>query len=286
MKIAVSKKQLVARWYNMAMNIAIQGEAGSFHEQAAYEWFGSNTEIYPCMTFAQEFDAYENGEVDAVVVAVENTIYGSINETYQLIEDCSAPIIGEVKLQIAQQLISFDGVSPKDITEIYSHPVALAQCKQTLQKIAPNAELIEFYDTAGAVAFVKESKNRQAAAIASIQAAKLHQMSIVARDIQDDPTNFTRFLVLADEDTNPAANRSSLVVTTAHKPGALAEVLNVFANQGVNLEKLQSQPIVGQPWTYKFYIVVDAAGDKLRSAVADIEQGNHEVTLLGEYKGV
>ena len=268
------------------MNIAIQGEAGSFHEQAAYEWFGSNTDIYPCMTFAQEFDAYENGDVDAIVVAVENTIYGSINEVYPLIEDCSAPIIGEVKLQIAQQLIGFEGVNPEQLTEIYSHPVALAQCKATLQKIAPNAELIEFYDTAGAVAYVKEQKNHLAAAIAGIQAAKLHQMHVLARDIQDDPTNLTRFLVLADQDSDPGANRSSLVITTAHKAGALAEVLNVFAKRGINLEKLQSQPIVGKPWTYKFYVVVDVAGEALRQAVEQIEMSDHEVTLLGEYVGV
>lgn len=268
------------------MNIAIQGEAGSFHEQAAYEWFGSNTDIYPCMTFAQEFDAYENGDVDAIVVAVENTIYGSINEVYPLIEDCSAPIIGEVKLQIAQQLIGFEGVNPKQLTEIYSHPVALAQCKATLQKIAPNAELIEFYDTAGAVAYVKEQKNHLAAAIAGVQAAKLHQMPVLAHDIQNDSANLTRFLVLADQDSDPGANRSSLVITTAHKAGALAEALNVFAKRGINLEKLQSQPIVGKPWTYKFYVVVDVAGEALRQAVEQIEMSDHEVTLLGEYVGV
>jgi prephenate dehydratase len=282
----VLKKQLKWMVQYSLMNIAIQGEAGSFHEQAAYEWFGSNTDIYPCMTFAQEFDAYENGDVDAIVVAVENTIYGSINEVYPLIEDCSAPIIGEVKLQIAQQLIGFEGVNPEQLTEIYSHPVALAQCKATLQKIAPNAELIEFYDTAGAVAYVKEQKNHQAAAIAGIQAAKLHQMHVLARDIQDDPTNLTRFLVLADQDSDPGANRSSLVITTAHKAGALAEVLNVFAKRGINLEKLQSQPIVGKPWTYKFYVVVDVAGEALRQAVEQIEMSDHEVTLLGEYKAV
>lgn len=270
----------------MFMNIAIQGEAASFHEQATREWFGSNMDIYPCMTFAQEFEAYEQGEVDAIVVAVENTIYGSINETYPLIEECSAPIIGEVKLQISQQLIGFDGINPKDITEIYSHPVALAQCRETLRRVAPNAELIEFFDTAGAVAYVKESGSRHAAAIAGVQAAKLHQMAILANDIQDNPTNFTRFLVLANQPTAKHADRASLVITTSHKPGALAEVLNIFARRTINLEKLQSQPIVGKPWTYKFYVVVDTAGADLRSAVDEIELSNHEVTLLGEYKGV
>lgn len=111
-------------------------------------------------------------------------------------------------------------------------------------------------------------------------------MHVLARDIQDDPTNLTRFLVLADQDSDPGANRSSLVITTAHKAGALAEVLNVFAKRGINLEKLQSQPIVGRPWTYKFYVVVDVAGEALRQAVEQIEMSDHEVTLLGEYVGV
>lgn len=268
------------------MNVAIQGEAGSFHEQAAKQWFGEACTIYPCLSFANEFEVFEAGEADAIVCAVENTIYGSINEVYPLIEQCSAPIVGEVKLAIAQQLIGFAGTPLERITEIYSHPVALAQCRQTLARLAPNAELIEFFDTAAAVGHIKEQNNPQAAAIAGVAAAKLHDMPILASDVQDDPTNLTRFLVLAPEEAPKDASRASLVITTAHKPGALAEVLNVFARRGINLEKLQSQPIVGQPWTYKFYFVVDAAGSELRDAVAEIEKSDHEVTLLGEYKGI
>ncbi|OYW83953.1 hypothetical protein B7Z17_04850, partial [Candidatus Saccharibacteria bacterium 32-49-10] len=207
-------------------------------------------------------------------------------EVYPLIEACSSPIIGEVKLAIAQQLVGFKNAPLDQITEIYSHPVALAQCRETLSRIAPNAELIEFFDTAAAVGHVKQMKDSRAAAIAGVQAAKLHGMPILAKDIQDDAMNFTRFLVIAPQDTPKDACRSSLVITTAHKPGALAEVLNVFARRNINLEKLQSQPIVGQPWTYKFFIVVDAAGRELRDAVNEIEQSDHAVTLLGEYKAV
>ena len=224
------------------MNVAIQGEAGSFHELAAKEWFGEACTIYPCLSFADEFDAFESEDVEAIVCAVENTIYGSINEVYPLIEACSSPIIGEVKLAIAQQLVGCKNTPLDKITEIYSHPVALAQCRETLSRVVPNAELIEFFDTAAAVGHVKQMKDSRAAAIAGVQAAKLHGMPILAKDIQDDAMNFTRFLVIAPQDTPKDACRSSLVITTAHKPGALAEVLNVFARRNINLEKLLSQP--------------------------------------------
>ena len=267
------------------MRVAIQGQAGSFHEQVAKQWYGSNVTSVPCATFADAFDAYESGDADAIVAAVENTLFGSINEVYPLVEACSAPIVGEVKLHIHQQLIARSDATDKTITEIYSHPVALAQCRAYLSKHYPKAALIEYFDTAGAVEFVQSLNTNTAAAIAGEQAAALYGLPIIAHDIQDNTHNHTRFLILEDTDSSPNANRASLVITTAHRPGALAEVLNIFAKDGINIEKLQSQPIVGKPWEYKFYIVVDCAGAKLRDAVAQIEKSDHEVTLLGEFVG-
>lgn len=265
------------------MNIAIQGQAGSFHEQVAKQWFGAHAEIVPCTTFADVFDAYESGAADAIVTAVENSIYGSINQVYPLIESCSAPVIGEVKLTINQMLIGLNGAPLAGITAVYSHPVALAQCRAWLHRHLPGAELIEYFDTAGAVEFVAEQNDPTLAAIAGEQAARLHGMPLLARSIQDDAQNITRFLILEDHDTDENANKASLVITTSHKPGALAEVLNIFASAGINLAKLQSQPIVGQPFTYKFFIDIESAGKPLRDVVANIEQSDHEVTLLGEY---
>lgn len=266
-----------------SMKIAIQGQAGSFHAEVANQWFGNDATLIPCTTFADVFETYENGEADALVVAVENTIYGSINDVYQLIESCPSPIIGEVKLEVAQQLIALEGARPQDITEVYSHPVALAQCRSTLHKLCPDAELIEFFDTAGAVEYVASLDSSHAAAVASTQAAALHNSAIIAHDIHDATHNYTRFLIVTDQPTPPEANRASLVITTNHEPGALVEVLQVFADAGVNLAKLQSQPIVGEPWHYKFFVVVDCAGEQLRELVAIIEQSDHSVTLLGEY---
>ena len=265
------------------MNVAIQGQAGSFHEQVAKQWYGDSVTIIPCTSFRDAFEAFGSGEADALVTAVENTIFGSINEVYQLIEECEAPIIGEVKLAIDQMLVVNPGATLADITEVYSHPVALAQCRKWLSKHLPNAELIDFFDTAGAVEFIKTEKGRHMAAIAGAQAARLHSLPIIARSIQNHKDNSTRFLVLEPTPAQANASKSSLVITTSHKPGALVEVLQVFADAGINLAKLQSQPIVGKPWNYKFFIDVDAAGEQLYHVIKQIEKSDHQVTLLGEY---
>ena len=265
------------------MIVAIQGQAGSFHEQVASKWYGNDVDILPCTSFRDVFDAYASGSADAIVTAVENTIYGSINEVYQLIEDCEAPIVGEVKLAIDQMLIARAGTKLEDITEVYSHPVALAQCQTCLKKHLPQAEIIDFFDTAGAVEFVKEEGASHMAAIASEQAAALYGLPTLARSIQDSRDNITRFVILEAAEAPQGANRASLVITTSHRPGALVEVLQVFAGAGVNLAKLQSQPIIGQPFTYKFFIVVDCAGEPLYKLVEQIEKSDHRVTLLGEY---
>lgn len=263
--------------------IAIQGQEGSYHEIVAHRLYGDNAEIIPCTTFAEVFEIYESGEADSLVVAVENSIYGSINEVYQLIEACSAPIVSEVKLEIDQMLIGLPGAKLEKLQQIYSHPVALAQCRETLHRIAPRAELIEYFDTAGAVEFISETRDTSVAAVASDRAARLHGLPVLQRSVQDNDHNITRFLALEDRNTDPDANRSSLVITTNHQPGSLVEVLQVFAQAGVNIAKLQSQPIVGDPWHYKFFCVVDCAGRQLRELVDVIEKSDHQVTLLGEY---
>lgn len=267
------------------ISVAIQGQAGSFHDQAVQQWYGERAEIVPYATFREVFDACNEGEVEAAVVAVENTLYGSINEVYRYIEECPLPIVGEVKLAIDQMLIGRTGARLDDITEVYSHPVALAQCRNFLKQQLPQAALVEFFDTAGAVEFVAREGQKHMAAIAGQAAAKLYNAPILARSIQDSRDNITRFLVMEPADEPPAdATRASLVVTTNHQPGALIEVLQVFARAGVNLAKLQSQPIVGQPWRYKFFIVVDCAGPALHKLLREIEQSDHAVTILGEYK--
>ena len=266
------------------MRIAIQGQAGSFHEQAAKQWYGSDVTIVPCVTFGDVFQTYARGEADAIVVAVENTIYGTINETYRHIESCSAPIVGEVTLTIQQMLITNPGTTLEDITAVYSHPVALSQCQHFLREHLPQAAQIEYFDTAGAVEFIKQQGSPRLAAIAGETAAQLYNMPILKRHIQDTQDNITRFLVLDQTTTVTDANRATLMVTTAHQPGSLLEILRTFANQSINLASLQSQPIVGQPWNYKFFMTVDAAGQPLHHAINKISSTGHKITLLGEYR--
>ena len=265
------------------MRVAIQGELASFHDSAAREWSGDTITPVCCDSFSEVFGSLNRYESDAAVVAIENSLYGSINQVYDLIESHSYPIVGEVHLPIHQQFIA---LAPRtDITHIYSHPVALAQCEAYLDTHYPNAERVEFPDTAGAVRHIRELGDPKRAAIASDTAAKMHSVPIIDQNIEDNPANVTRFLVLQPGGTPPAdANRTSLVLTTDHTPGSLARILNILAERGINLSKLQSRPIIGKPWHYKFYLVLDTAGQPLHDALAQIRPHTASLTVLGEYR--
>lgn len=264
------------------MRIAIQGEEASFHHTAAKQWFGDTTIIVPCDTFSEVFGTLNRHEAEAGIVAIENTLTGGINPVYDLIESHRYPIVGEVHLPIHQQLI---GTAGHRITHIYSHPVALAQCEAFLDSNYPDAERIEHHDTAGAVEFIKESGDSSFAAIAGTDAAALHNMAIIAKDIEDNPANFTRFLVIQPGGISPEdADRTSLVLTTNHTPGALARVLAIFAKRNINLSKLQSRPIVGKPWNYRFYLVLDTAGDQLHKVLSEVKPLTTSIDVLGEYR--
>ena len=263
------------------MRIAIQGEVASFHHTAALEWFGQDITPIACDTFSEVFGALNRLEADAAVVAIENSLYGGINQVYDLIESHGYPIVGEVHLPVNQQLIGTPG---HEITHVYSHPVALAQCESFLDNHLPNARRIEHSDTAGAVGFIASQNNPSFAAIASQQAAQHYEMPVLHENIEDNPANFTRFLVVRPNGQVPlGANRTSLVLTTNHTPGALANVLTTLAKHNINLSKLQSRPIVGKPWNYRFYLVLDTAGESLHAALNDIEPHIESLTILGEY---
>lgn len=264
------------------MRIAIQGEKGSFHDEAARRWFGEDITLIPGETFGDVFESVRRGDADAIVVAIENSLYGGINQVYDLIESYEYPIIGEIHLPIHQQLIGTPGI---EITHIYSHPVALAQCENYLDIHYPNAQRIEYHDTAAAVEFIAKNGDDHWAAIASKTAAELHAMPILASNIEDNPANFTRFLVLQPHTSAPTdADRTSLVLTTNHTPGALAKVLTILADSNINLSKLQSRPIIGSPWKYRFYLVLDVAGPTLHQALSELREYTQSLTILGEYR--
>lgn len=265
------------------MKISIQGARHSFHDQAARQWFdASDIEIVEATTFRSVFESLAIGSANTAVVAIENTLYGGINQVYDLIEEYRFPIVGEIHLPIHHQLIGTPGAV---ISQIYSHPVALAQCEQYLRAQYPDAERIEYHDTAAAVSYIKQLNSPGAAAIASSDAASAHKMTIIDHNIEDNPHNFTRFLIIDPQGVAPDdANRASCVITTDHTPGALATVLTTLAGQGINLAKLQSRPIVGQPWHYKFYLVVDAPKAQLEYLAQLLEPHVETYTLLGAYR--
>lgn len=268
------------------MRVAIQGEVGSFHYQVAQQLFGNDVSIVAAETFGDVFGSLNQHAAQTAIVAVENSLYGSINEVLDLIEAHRYPIVGEVYLRIEQQLIALSGATtPESITRIYSHPVALAQCEQYLDNHYPSAQRIEYHDTAASVAYIKELNNPNFAAIASTAAAKHYNLPILASNIEDNKANFTRFLVISSDDNAQSKNitKASLVLTTTHQPGALALALTEFAKNGANLTKLQSRPIIGQPWNYRFYVDVETDSKTLARIITTIEKDGSAVTVLGTY---
>ena len=266
------------------MHVAIQGEKGSFHDQVAKQQFGNDVSIIPASTFSGVFNALDSDTADMAVVAVENSLYGSINEVLDLLEAHPYPIIGEVFLRIEQQLISLPGATAENITKIYSHPVALAQCEAYLDTHFPKAERIEYHDTAASVEFIKKLGDPTIAAIAGRTAATLHGLPILAENIEDNKANFTRFLIISKQaDPSIETNKTSLLVTTDHTPGALSRVLFTLAENDVNLTKLQSRPIIGQPWKYRFYLDIEVSGKDLEEIISLIQKDGSSITVLGSY---
>jgi prephenate dehydratase len=268
------------------MRIAIQGTAGAFHEFAARKWAGDiPIDFVYCDTFRAVFKALDEGKADKAVSAIENSLYGSINDVYDLLQKYHFAITGEIMLHIHQQLIGFPGASLKDITEVYSQDVALAQCEDFLAAKLSNATPFEHHDTAASVELVKNKGDAKLAAIASRFSAHYYGLPILAENIEDNPQNYTRFVVLEKNTrSTPGADKTSIILTTDHTPGALYRALGVFAHYGVNLTAAHSRPIPEKAWRHKFYLDVDVTGDILQAAVTTLKEQGASVTILGQYK--
>lgn len=270
----------------VAMIVAIQGEKGSFHDLATQQYFaGSNFSLLPKPSFRSVFHSLSDNEADIAVVAVENSLYGSIHETYDLLISHDFLISGEMQLKINQNLIARPGASLKDIEQVISHPAALDQCRKFLQNTLPNAQIIEHNDTAGAVAEIASQGSKNQAAIASRHSANLHGMRVLCPDIEDEPGNITRFIVLGQRSaSHDSANKASLVLSTNHQPGALYRALKVFNDNDANLTKLESRQIRGEPYRYKFIVDCMATQEQLVSIVHGLEQQDCKIKLLGHYR--
>jgi prephenate dehydratase len=237
------------------MKIAIQGEAGCFHEVAARQYFNyDEIEIVPCSTFDLELSTLKGGDADFAVMAIENARSGSILYNYTLIRESGMKILGEHNLRIRQNLMALPGQLITDIREIRSHPIALAQCMTFLNQF-PGMTLIESNDTAGSAKQISENKVKGVAAIAPSHAAEIYGLEILAPGIETYKQNYTRFLVVGNEEKgNTRGNKVSICFSTGHKPGSLAKVLVKLAELEINLSKIQSVPRLNGEWEYMFYL--------------------------------
>lgn len=236
------------------MRIAIQGEPGSFSHEATLKMEPHAT-VVPCSLSSAVFRLVANGEVDAAVIPIENSLAGPVAEHYDLLLQNDVRIERESLLRISHNLIVVHGSTMGRVSRVFSHPVALAQCRLFLDS-HPEMEAVPFYDTAGSVKQIIEQRDRHAAAIASEQAAAYYGGEILEAGIEDNPQNFTRFFLIrqgANVQLLPGANKVSIAFSVANQPGTLVAALQVFAARRLNLTKIESRPVQGSPWQYVFY---------------------------------
>jgi prephenate dehydratase len=265
--------------------IAFQGERGSFSEEAAYKLLGRGIRVLPCETFAATFESVTHGRANSCLVPIENTLAGSIYENFDLLLSNHLHIVGEVNLRIVHNLIALPGTKRKDVRQVYSHPVALAQCSGFFAK-NPQVEKVTFYDTAGSVKMLEERRPPGAAAIASRIAAEAYHARILEKHLEDHRENYTRFLLLSmTERVSPQANKTSIVFSTRNVPGALYKCLSVFALRDIDLTKMESRPLRGRPWEYFFYVdfVGSVHQDHCKKALAHLSEVTNFQRVLGCY---
>ncbi|HEV2463498.1 MAG TPA: prephenate dehydratase [Acidobacteriaceae bacterium] len=236
------------------MRIAIQGEPGSFSHEATLK-IAPQATIHPCSVSADVFAAVVEGRVDAAVIPIENSLAGPVAEHYDLLLTHDVAIESESLLRIRHNLIALPGVPLEKIEQVYSHPVALAQCRGFIDAHRGMAA-VPYYDTAGSVKRLAEARDAKAAGIASAQAARHYGGEILAAGIEDNPENYTRFFLIRKRDRVQADKRPdkvSLAFAVENRPGTLVAALEVFASQGTNLTRIESRPVPGKPWEYVFY---------------------------------
>ena len=271
--------------------IAIQGQVGSFHDVASHRYFeGEEIELICCDTFEDVFAEMKKDNNVIALVAIENTIAGSLLHNYELLRESGMQIVGEHKLRISHSIMCLPDEDWDDITEVNSHPVALMQCRDFLKK-HPSMKVVEADDTAGSAKMISEGQMRGHAAICSKFAAPLYNMKVLEESIETNKHNFTRFLVLCDpwqaeELSMPnQSNKASIVFSLPHNEGSLSQVLSIFSFYKINLTKIQSLPIIGREWEYMFYIdVMYEDYTRYHQAIDAVRPLTKQLKVLGEYK--
>ena len=271
----------------MIQKVAIQGIKGSFHHQVALEYFHQDVDVVECMSFEELVDSMLTGKSNQAVMAIENSIAGSIIPNYALIDKNNLHVIGEYYMDIHQNLMALKGQKLEDILEVHSHPMALLQCMEFLKKM-PNIKVVEDKDTAETARRINQQQLKGIAAIASKTASKMYDLEIVAPEIQTINNNMTRFVILNKENSivpKQEINKASLKFELDHKRGSLAAVLNVMSDCKLSLTKIQSLPKIETPWKYSFF--VDVTFDEYEDyskAKSLLEIMADYFKVLGEYK--
>jgi prephenate dehydratase len=270
--------------FNMIMNISIQGFEGSFHQIAARQFFGEEISVATCGTFREVIDLTSSGKTDAGIMAIENSIAGSILPNYNLLQRSNLKITGEVYLPIRQHLLVNPGVRLEDIHEVHSHPMAIQQCLEYL--VQYHWKLVETEDTALSAKKIHQHKNKHTAAIAGKLAAELFELEILAENIHTEKHNYTRFLVLNREAVHQQdGDKASLSFTTDHSKGSLAKVLTTIADGGINLSKLQSFPIPGSDWKYNFHADMEFESlQQFEGVINSMKKITEAIKIYGVYK--
>jgi len=273
------------------MKIAIQGELGSFSHEAA-EAMLPHASVVPCARSLEVFDRVKRGTVDGAVIPIENSLAGSVAEHFDLLLSRDVHIVREFRLRIVHNLIALPGAKLGDVRRVFSHPVALDQCRDLFAK-NPKLEPVPFYDTAGSVKHVVAEGLRDAAGIASRRAAAVYAGKILKTGIEDDKKNFTRFFLIKRGKIKPgkprgahhsAADKTSLAFSVKNIPGALFKALSVFALREISLSKIESRPLRGRPWEYVFFVDLLRGDDEAsRNALRHLSEVAELVKVLGIY---
>ncbi len=276
------------------IKIAIQGGYGAFHEIASRKLFNTDKiEIVPCDTFEEQFEVLAKGKVDCIVMAIENTLAGSLLSNYKLLRESGLSVCGEIFLKIEHQLVAMTGQCLANIKEVYSHPIAIQQCLSFLKPLRKKGvKIIDSIDTALSAKMIRDNQLIGVAAICSNIAAEMYQLNIIAANIETNPRNFTRFLLISEESrvqrfiniSGQPINKASLCFSLPHLKGRLSQILSIFAKYKNNLTKIQSLPIEGVEWEYHFYVdLIFEEYNYYKQSLEAIKPLTNELQIIGEY---
>lgn len=289
--MAEDQKTIQGHDGNSVLRVAIQGVAGCFHDAAARQYFHDRkVETVPCETFHSLFDSLAADASMIGIVAIENTIAGSLLANHELLRQSNLSIVGEHSVRISHVLCALPGETVETITEVNSHPMAFMQCEQYLLQ-HPNMRMVEKFDTAGSAAEIAAKNLMHHAAVCSELAADLYGLNILEHGIETNKRNYTRFLIIADplvagemKSREEMLNKASVVFTLPHTNGALSKVLTIWSFYDLNLTKIQSLPIIGREWEYRFYVdLTYSSYVRYRQAIEAVKPLTNEFRILGEY---